>query len=276
DHDDSVLCVRLDSHRLVSCSKDRTVRTYAFPDLKPQFVLGAHRAAVNAVSLSDTLIVSGSGDRSVRLWDARTGALLRTFENHHTRGIASIDFAAPYVVSGSSDKHLRLFDITNFGGWSTAPEYDVHSMHPGGASAAPLTAGINAAAFMVGSGTGINASTLPAAWSSVAGGSAVCTACGSTAPNTAHPARPAQRCVHSDLVRSVALGPDFVVSGSYDLSIKVWDRKTGALVADLTGGHTGRIFCIGFDHTKIVSCGEDQRICVWDFSHGIDTSFIQL
>ncbi|KAJ7143150.1 WD40-repeat-containing domain protein [Mycena crocata] len=90
DHDDSVLCVRLDSHRLVSCSKDRTVRTYAFPDLKPQFVLGAHRAAVNAVSLSDTLIVSGSGDRSVRLWDARTGALLRTFENHHTRGIASI------------------------------------------------------------------------------------------------------------------------------------------------------------------------------------------
>ncbi|KAJ7143146.1 WD40-repeat-containing domain protein [Mycena crocata] len=87
DHDDSVLCVRLDSHRLVSCSKDRTVRTYAFPDLKPQFVLGAHRAAVNAVSLSDTLIVSGSGDRSVRLWDARTGALLRTFENHHTRGL---------------------------------------------------------------------------------------------------------------------------------------------------------------------------------------------
>ncbi|EEB86914.1 hypothetical protein MPER_15967, partial [Moniliophthora perniciosa FA553] len=67
------------------------------------------------------------------------------------------------------------------------------------------------------------------------------------------------RCaMHTDLVRSVAFGEDFVLSGSYDLSIKVWDRKTGALVADLTGGHTGRIFCIGFDCTKIVSCGEDQ------------------
>ncbi|KAJ7193832.1 WD40 repeat-like protein [Mycena pura] len=242
DHEDSVLCVRMDGTRLVSCSKDRTVRTYSFPDLTPQFVLGAHRAAVNAVSLSDTLIVSGSGDRSVRLWDATTGKLLRTFENHHTRGIASIDFMAPYVVSGSSDKHLRLFDITTFQGWSTSPEYE------GAPAAAPLPAGA---------------------------GGAVCTACGSVA-GAMPPRAPAERCVHADLVRSVALGKDFVVSGSYDLTIKVWDRKTGALVADLTGGHSGRIFCIGFDCTKIVSCGEDQRICVWDFSHGIDTRFIQL
>ncbi|KIK06109.1 hypothetical protein K443DRAFT_90055, partial [Laccaria amethystina LaAM-08-1] len=67
------------------------------------------------------------------------------------------------------------------------------------------------------------------------------------------------RCVHGDLVRSVAVGYDFVLSGSYDLSIKarklwsVWDRRTGALVADLTAGHTGRIFCIGLDCTKVGS-----------------------
>ncbi|KAJ7080416.1 WD40 repeat-like protein [Mycena belliarum] len=244
DHEDSVLCVRLDARRLVSCSKDRTVRVYSFPDLTPQFVLGAHRAAVNAVALSDTHIVSGSGDRSVRLWDAATGKLLRTFENHHSRGIASIDFMAPHVVSGSSDKHLRLFDMTTFQGWSTSPEYD------GSPPAATLPA-------------------CAACGSSSAGGSAGASSTGVRPPR-------AQRCVHADLVRSVALGEDFVLSGSYDLTIKVWDRKTGALVADLTGGHTGRIFCIGFDCTKIVSCGEDQRICVWDFSHGIDTSFIQL
>ncbi|KAF8891333.1 WD40-repeat-containing domain protein [Infundibulicybe gibba] len=230
DHEDSVLCVRFDDERLVSCSKDRTVRTYSFPDLKPQFVLGAHRAAVNAVSISESYIVSGSGDRSVRLWDATTGKLLRTFDNHHSRGIASIDFRPPYVLSGSSDKHLRLVDITaRHGGW--------------GAPTAERS---------------------------------VCQTCGSTTTLPTSTQEMEVRCMHGDLVRSVALGDELALSGSYDLTIKVWDRKTGALVADLTGGHTGRIFCIGFDRTKIVSCGEDQRICIWDFSHGIDTSFIQL
>jgi WD40 repeat protein len=69
---------------------DRTVRTYAFPDLTPEFVLVAHRAAVNAVSIDRDLIASASGDRSIMLWDASTGKLLRTLENHHSRGFASL------------------------------------------------------------------------------------------------------------------------------------------------------------------------------------------
>jgi WD40 repeat protein len=65
---------------------DRTVRTYGFPSLKPQFVFRAHRAAVNAVSVVGDVIVSGSGDRSIRVWNANTGALISTIEEHHARG----------------------------------------------------------------------------------------------------------------------------------------------------------------------------------------------
>jgi WD40 repeat protein len=67
---------------------DRTVRTYKFPSLEREHILGGHRAAVNAVSLTadSGLIVSGSGDRSIRLWDGKTGALVRVLENHHIRG----------------------------------------------------------------------------------------------------------------------------------------------------------------------------------------------
>jgi len=256
DHDDSVLCVRFDDRRLVSCSKDRTVRTYSFPELEPQHVLGAHRSAVNAVSLSGSFIVSASGDRSMRLWDADTGKLLRTFENHHSRGIASIDFSPPVVLSGSSDKHLRLFDMITLQGWSTSLDY----------KAVASTSNVPLSFPLLSSGS-----------NNISGMGLVCQACGSNhiaSQPVSRTAENSSRCVHGDLVRSVALGQDFVLSGSYDLSIKVWDRKTGALVADLTGGHTGRIFCVGFDFKKIVSCGDDQRICVWDFSHGIDTSFI--
>ncbi|KDQ61072.1 hypothetical protein JAAARDRAFT_45731 [Jaapia argillacea MUCL 33604] len=213
DHEDSVLCVRFNEKTLVSCSKDRTLRTYSFPDLKPQFVLGGHRAAVNAVCIKGNRIVSASGDRSMRLWDADNGTLLQTFENHHSRGIASIDFTFPYVLSGSSDKHLRLFNILESQGWSTSPELD-------------------------------NAPPPPPPLSS----EHVCEACGSSRGRNE---RRRERCHHGDLVRSVALGEEWVVSGSYDLSVKVWNRKTGVLVADLTSGHVGRIFCVGFDCTKV-------------------------
>jgi WD40 repeat protein len=69
---------------------------------------------------------------------------------------------------------------------------------------------------------------------------------------------------HNGLVRSVLLNDDFVISGSYDLSVKVWDRMSGMLIADLTGPHTGRVFCVAADYTKIVSCGEDQ-VCFMSF-----------
>ncbi|OCH92092.1 WD40 repeat-like protein [Obba rivulosa] len=242
DHLDSVLCVRFDDEgrRLVTCSKDRTVRTYLLPHIIPQQVLCDHRAAVNAVSISPTHIVSASGDRSMRLWDAETGTLLRTFENHHGRGIASIDFKPPFILSGSSDKHLRLLDISTSQGWSTSPELDTRATVP---SLAPA---------------------------------GICESCGTGTGIADRLGTLGRQRAHEDLVRSVALNTDFVVSGSYDFTVKLWDRQTGALVADLAGGHTGRIFCVGFDCTKIVSCGEDQRICIWDFSHGIDTSFITL
>jgi len=115
DHEDSVLCVRFDDVRLVSCSKgellmallpprlmsysqDRTVRTYLFPDLDTQHIMTGHRAAVNALSISPTHIVSASGDRSLRLWDANTGSLLRTFENHHSRGYVTSPLPVRYPI----------------------------------------------------------------------------------------------------------------------------------------------------------------------------------
>ncbi|THH05028.1 hypothetical protein EW145_g5101 [Phellinidium pouzarii] len=257
DHQDSVLCVRFDSERLVSCSKDRTIRLYVFNDsihssqpiIGEGIVLGTHRAAVNAVALAGPFVVSASGDKSLRVWDARTCLLVRTLEAHHARGIAAIDAALPLVVlSGSSDRHLRLYDIDARRGWSTAAEF--HDPLP-----------------VRGAGLGDE-------------GCPVCETCGGTVPERkcagSRRTSVAASEMHSDLVRSVAIGSDFVLSGSYDQSIKVWDRETGSLVADLDGRHEGRVFCVGFDCTKIVSCGEDQRICMWDLSYGLDTSFLQL
>jgi WD40 repeat protein len=51
-----------------------------------------------------------------------------------------------------------------------------------------------------------------------------------------------------------------MLSRSYDKTIKVWDRQSGTLVADITVGHIGKVLCVACDK-NFVSCGEDY-VCV--------------
>lgn len=141
------------------------------------------------------------------------------------------------MLSGSSDKHVRLFNLESTLGWSTSSEFDAQAAVP--LPVPPLL------------GEDSNEENTPLA---------ICQNCGvnvgmvDPTPNRASSERPhmsRQQCAHTNLVRNVALGADFVVSGSYDFGVKVWDRKSGRLVTDLVGRHTGRIFSVGFDCTKV-------------------------
>jgi WD40 repeat protein len=55
--------------------------------------------------------VSGSDDKTVRLWDAATGALQQTLEGHSS-WVWSVAFSPDgrQVVFGSGDKTVRLWD----------------------------------------------------------------------------------------------------------------------------------------------------------------------
>ena len=117
-------------------------------------------------------------------------------ENRHYFRIASIDFQPPYILTGSSDKHLRLIDMTTSQGWSTSPEYHY-----------PDATSDTIPSLLLSSAPSNNARLM-------------CQVCGSENVHVVPPGVHGP-CVHSDLVRSVALGQDFVMSGSYDLSIKV-------------------------------------------------------
>lgn len=80
--------------------------------LKPYMLLltlEGHNAAVNAIQINGDLIVSASGDRLIKVWNARNGKLLRTLQGHQ-KGIACVQFDSKRVVSGSSDNTVRIYD----------------------------------------------------------------------------------------------------------------------------------------------------------------------
>ncbi|KAL7943976.1 WD40 repeat-like protein [Trichoderma barbatum] len=148
-HRESVLNVRFDKRVLVTSSKDKTikifnrrplrygdlgygpvdaavnpvgmsVKPYGYePDLSqelpvkpPYTVIGrleGHGAAVNAIQIRGSTIVSVSGDRHIKVWNWPEQVCTQTIPAHE-KGIACVEFDERRIVSGSSDYEVCIFD----------------------------------------------------------------------------------------------------------------------------------------------------------------------
>jgi len=59
-------------------------------------------------------VVSGSSDKTLRVWDLASGRLLHTLEGHRTAVQAvAVTPDGRFAVSGSSDGTLRVWDIAD-------------------------------------------------------------------------------------------------------------------------------------------------------------------
>ena len=200
-----------------------------------------HTDLVNSVAFSTDgkSIASGSLDKTIRIWDAKTGKPIKTFSGH-TNAVNSVAFSpdGKSIVSGFGD---------NVGIWDVKTGNTIKTLegHTDVSSVAFSTDGKSIA-----SGSLDNTIII---WD-VETGNLIKTLRG-----------------HTYYVYSVAFSPDgtTIASGSWDKTIRIWNVETGNLIKILRG-HTHYVWSVTFspDGKYIASGSLDKTIRIWDAKTG--------
>ena len=173
-----------------------------------------HQWVVTAVAVTPDgrFAVSGSWDKTLRLWELATGGCLRTFRGH-TSYVETVAVTPDgrFAVSGSKDKALRLWEL---GTGACLHTFEGHTNEVNTVAVTPD------GRFAV---SGSDDKTLRL-WELSTG------ACLRTFEG------------HTDGVNVVAVTPDgrFAVSGSKDKTLRLWELSTGACLRTFEG-HTGSV-----------------------------------
>ena len=187
-----------------------------------------------------TTLASASFDKTVKLWDIRTGECLKTLQAHGRVNSVSISPDGKTLASGSDDKTVKLWEIRTGECLKTFQEH----------TDAVQSVEISPDGRIVASSS--NDETIKL-WN-IRSGECLKTLRG-----------------HKNTVRSVAISPDntTLASGSSDKTIKLWDIRTGECLKTLHG-HTNRIRSVAISSNCVIlaSVGYDKQVKLWDIKTG--------
>ncbi len=248
-------------------------------------VLSGHGDRVYSASYSPdgTHVVTGSYDKTARIWDAHTGAQL-TILSGHGAGVASAAYSPDglRVVTASFDKTARIWDA------HTGAQLAVLSGHgdfvlsavysPDGTRIVTTSADKTARIWDAHTGaqltvlSGHDDRIYVAAYSP--DGTRIVTASNDKTARIWDAYSGKQLTVlsgHGNGLYSAAYSPDGarVVTGSIDKSARIWDARTGAQLTVLLG-HGSGVTSVAYspDGALIVTASADKTARIWDAHAG--------
>ncbi|GMH44531.1 hypothetical protein BSKO_12483 [Bryopsis sp. KO-2023] len=93
---------------LVSGSWDKTIRVWNATDLACTLVLNGHRASVESLAVTGDTVVSGACDFAARLWSLRSGECLLILP--HRSNVLALSSSESHIFSGSYPKVVKVWD----------------------------------------------------------------------------------------------------------------------------------------------------------------------
>ena len=223
-------------HSLVSASADESVRTWNIRDGSSKVlpVTGSPDHFMSVVFSPDgRYVAAGNRDNSLWIWDSRTYRLVATWRGH-LGAVWCTEFTpdGKGLISGGTDKKVKYWDVSLLG-------------------------------YCQGASTGIvgNEQVIPEVGSFL----------GHNVRCVLHlsPDCDRESFVTQDRVRCIALFPgktQWIVSGSHDGSVRIWDTQSGVCQLTLVG-HMAWVLCLDVSRTEnfLATSGEDGHVAVWRY-----------
>lgn len=307
-HTDSVYCVQFDEKKIITGSRDKTIRIWDIATGECLKVLGQgarnsafgetaaavasndmvaprtsssdyHHASVLCLQFDDEILVSGSSDHTCIVWSLPSCTSVMRL-SAHTAGVLDVCFDKKHIVSCSKDTTICIWDR------KTGRLLRQLTGHRGPVNAIAIRGNLIVSAsgdaliklWNVDTGkcvrdfTGHNRGLACVQFSEDA---KTIVSGGNDQDIRVWDATNGE-CLrvlqgHSLLVRTLHLDSRNrrIVSGSYDQSVKVWDLDTGKLILDIQRFHSTWILSAKADYRRIISTSQDNRTLVLDFSTGM-------
>jgi WD40 repeat protein/serine/threonine protein kinase len=244
----SSVAISADGSRIVTGSTDGTARVW---DGRTGLTIAELRGTgpVSSVAISadgSQVVTCGIGGNGffdfphTRVWDARTGRLLRDLEPR--------DFPGRSVAISADGSRVIAVDGIGIRIWDGGTSQAVNKYHNNRASVHSVAISADGSRFVTGSSDG---TTL--VWDA----------------RTGQPVTTLRG--HAEEVLSVAISADGsrVATGSTDGTARVWDGRTGLTIAELRGVDKARFpLAISADGSRVVTGSKDGVVRVWDSRTG--------
>ena len=109
-HSNGIMCLQIDENILITGSYDATLKVWDIESGAELRTLGGHTSGIRCLQFDDTKLISGSIDRSLKVWNWRTGECISTYTGH-SGGVISLHFDNTILASGSMDHTIKIWNF---------------------------------------------------------------------------------------------------------------------------------------------------------------------
>ncbi|TFK70163.1 WD40 repeat-like protein, partial [Pluteus cervinus] len=210
-------------------------------------ILENHQQNVQSVAFSPDgkYVVSGSWDKTVRIWEVETGQQKGPSLQGHEQHVSSVAFSPDgrYMVSGSWDRTIKIWEIET--GQQKGSSLEGHVKEVSSVAFSPD-------GQYVASGSWDKTVKV---WNIETGQQ-----------------KPMGLQSHNDRVYSIAFSQDgrYVVSGSKDKTVRIWEVATGQQKGGNLKGHNSTVHSVSFSPNGkyVVSGSQDKTVRIWEVETG--------